>query len=128
MAGSSKADELARQARFVFRGTVKKLKAATLSEIKKDDREHTVVVRVDQIMQAPPIFSSRTGQDITLKLKKGEKVSVGQQAEFYTNSWLIGNDGVAVTSLGHTAIKKAAAALNLAPVDPVRALAAKDMQ
>ena len=69
MANSAKVEELARQARFVFNGTVKKLKAATLPEIKKADRERTVVVRVDQILQAPPIFTNRTGQDVTVQLK-----------------------------------------------------------
>ena len=129
MANSAKAEELARQARFVFNGTVKKLKAATLPEIKKAEKERTVVVRVDQIFQAPPIFSSRTGQDITVQLKKGEKVSVGQQVEFYTNSWLIGNEGVAVVSLGHRPVKKAGImALSAALVDPAKNLAARDMQ
>ncbi len=129
MANSSKAEELAQQARFVFNGTVKKLRAATLPEIKKADRERTIVVRVDQILHAPPIFSNRVGQDVTLQLKKGEKFSVGQQAEFYTNSWLIGNEGVAVVSLGHRAVQKVSAAtLSAAPVDPVKTLAARDMQ
>jgi hypothetical protein len=129
MAKSSKADELAQQARFVFNGTVKKLKAATMPQIKKADKERTVVVRVDQILHAPPIFSNWTGKDITMQLKKGEKVSVGQQAEFYTNSWLIGNESIAVVSLGHRAVQKAtAAALSASPVDPVQTLAARDMQ
>jgi hypothetical protein len=128
MPDSSKADELAQQARFVFNGTVKKLKAATLPEIKKAEQERTVVVRVDQILQAPPVFSSRSGQDITLQLKKGEKVSVGQQARFYTNGWLIGNESVAVVSLGHLPIPKAtaAAAALAATADPVKTLAARD--
>ena len=129
MANSSKAEEWAKQARFIFTGTVKKLKAATLSEIKQADKQRTVIVSVDHILQAPPIFSNRTGQDITLQLKKGEKVTVGQQAEFYTNSWLIGNEGVAVTSLGHRPVQKAtAAALSAAPADPAKNLAARDMQ
>ena len=129
-ASSSKAEKLAREARFVFTGTVKKLKAATLPEIKKADKERTVIVRVDQILHAPPMFSNRTGQDITMQLKKGEKVTVGQQAEFYTNSWLIGNEGVAVISLGHRPVQEAtAAALSAAaPSDPAKTLAARDMQ
>ena len=129
MANSAKVEELARQARFVFNGTVKKLKAATLPEIKKADRERTVVVRVDQILQAPPIFTNRTGQDVTVQLKKGEKVTVGQQAEFYTNSWLIGNDGIALVSLGHRPVPKAATtAMSAAAADPAKNLAAKDIQ
>lgn len=129
-ASNAKAEKLAREARFVFTGTVKKLKAATLPEIKKADKERTVIVRVDQILHAPPIFSNRTGQDITMQLKKGEKVTVGQQAEFYTNSWLIGNEGVAVMSLGHRPVKKvtAAALSAAAPADPAKSLAARDMQ
>ena len=125
---SSKAEELAREARFVFTGTVKKLKAATLPEIKKADQERTVIVRVDHILQAPPIFSNRTGQDITMQLKKGEKVTVGQQAEFYTNSWLIGNEGVAVISLGHRPVQKATVAALSAAAPTWPKAAARDMQ
>jgi hypothetical protein len=129
MAKVSKAEELSQQARFIFTGTVKKLKAATLPEIKKADKERTVIVRVDHILHAPPIFSNRTGQDVTLQLKKGEKVTVGQQAEFYTNSWLIGNEGIALISLGHRPVQKTSvAALSDEPGDPAKNLAAKDTQ
>lgn len=131
MPDRSKADELAQQARFVFNGTVKKLKAATLPEIKKADRERTVVVRVDQVLHAPPVFSGRTGQDITVQLKTREKVSVGQQAQFFTNGWLIGNESVAVVSLGHLPIPKAgpaAALMAAAAVNPEKVLAARDTQ
>ncbi|MBV9924088.1 MAG: hypothetical protein JOZ96_03540 [Acidobacteria bacterium] len=126
MAGSSKAEELERQARFVFIGTVRRLKAATMPEIKKSERERTVVVRVDQIIQTPPLYKNRTGQEITVQLKKGERVRVGQQAQFYTNGWLVGNESVAVTSLGHVAVPKGGAALRAATLDPVRSLAFRD--
>src|SRR5205085_8933985 len=103
MAQNSKAEELAEQARFVFEGTVKKLKASTIPQV--DDKSRTVIVKVNKIRQSPPSLSHYGGQEITVKLAKGETVKVAQQATFFTNEWLFGKS-VAVESIGHTPIMK----------------------
>jgi hypothetical protein len=95
---ASTQDPLADQASFVFKGTVNKLKAATMSNVPVTSR--TAIVRVDEILQAPKLLSGYQGQNITVQLKKAEKVKEGQQAVFYTNAWLFG-DSVAVQSAGH---------------------------
>jgi len=99
MSVTSSPEGLARQASFVFKGTVKKLKAATLPSVPVTDQ--TVIVHVDQVLQAPKLLSGYEGKDITVQLGKEKKLKEGEQAIFYTNGWLFG-DSIAVQSIGHT--------------------------
>jgi hypothetical protein len=96
MASSSTPDRLAKKAQFVFRGTVRKLKAATMHELPTDDR--TAIVTVDEILQAPSAFSVYAGKEITVQLGGRKKLSPGQEALFFANGWRFG-DGVAVRSI-----------------------------
>jgi hypothetical protein len=91
---------LARQARFVFRGKVQRLKAANVAAV--EDKRRTVIVRVEQVEKAPEAMTGYAGQEITVKLAPAEKVRPGEQARFYTNGWLYG-ETIAVESLGHVA-------------------------
>ncbi|HYY25586.1 MAG TPA: hypothetical protein VE689_08860 [Candidatus Udaeobacter sp.] len=91
---------LARQARFVFRGKVQRLKAANVAAV--EDKRHTVIVRVEQVEKAPEAMTGYAGQEITVKLAPAERVRPGEQARFYTNGWLYG-ETIAVESLGHVA-------------------------
>jgi len=112
-------EELARQARFVFKGTVQKLKAATMRDVKVDAR--TATVRVDEIIHAPEALSNFTGKNITVQLGGRKKVKKGQRAVFYTNALLFG-ESVMVESIDHEEVTKVPAALAAAPADPVHAL------
>ncbi len=125
MPASSRAENLAQQARFVFKGTVKKLKAATMAEVPVTDR--TVVVRVDEVVHAPETLSHYAGKDITVELGGRKKVAVGQEAVFFTNGWLFGKS-VAVQSIAYHPVGKATADLRRVGGDPVRALADRDLQ
>jgi hypothetical protein len=112
------------QARFVFQGTVKKLKAVTLAEVPISDR--TVVVHVDQVLHAPEVLRDYVGQDVTIQLAPGEEVGEGQTLVFYTNGWVFG-DSIAVQSVGHDeATAPSVAALAAHPHDPVRSLQARE--
>ena len=91
MPKDSRHEELAQQARFVFKGTVQKLKAATMRDVKVDAR--TAIVRVDEIIHASEALSNYAGKNITVQLGGRKKVSKGQQAVFYTNAWLFGERG-----------------------------------
>ncbi len=124
MPASPRAESLAQQAGFVFKGTVKKLKAATMRGVPVSDR--TVVVRVDEVMQAPEMLTEYSGRDITVQLSGRQKVKVGQQAVFYADGWLFG-EGLAVQSAGLHAVGKAAAALS-AGGDAVQNRADREMQ
>ena len=125
MASSSSPDALAQEARFVFKGTVQKLKAATMREIPVDDR--TVVVRVDEVIHAPEVLSHYAGQNITVLLAGKKKFKKGQQAVFYTNGLVFG-DSVAVQAVDHHDVGKMPAAMTVADSDPVKNLAARDIQ
>jgi hypothetical protein len=125
MPSSSSPDALAQEARFVFKGTVQKLKAATMRGIPVDDR--TVVVRVDEVIHASEVLSHYAGQDITVLLAGKKKLKKEQQAVFYTNGLVFG-DSVAVQALDYQDVGKMPAAMAVAGGDPVKNLAAKDIQ
>lgn len=83
-------------ANFVFKGTIKKLKATTMTAATVTDR--TCIVTVDQIIEAPQNLAAYTGQDITVELRSPRKVSVGDRMIFHAISWLFG-ESLAVRSL-----------------------------
>jgi hypothetical protein len=116
--------ELADQAKFVFQGTVKKLKAANLKSLPASDR--TVIVRVDRVLHAPEAVSDFAGQEITVQLAVGETVKVGETSIFYANG-LSFAENLAVQSMGHEpATPPAVAALSLHPDGPVSSLAMRE--
>src|SRR5262249_35248457 len=91
--------EMAAKASFVFQGTVQQLNAATIPDV--SDKSNTAIVRVDRTIQAPRALSHSDGQNITVHLAGPEGLKAGDQAVFFTNAWLFGNEGVAVRSMGH---------------------------
>ncbi|HEX9668897.1 MAG TPA: hypothetical protein VGC93_05375 [Thermoanaerobaculia bacterium] len=97
-------ESLSRQARFVFVGTVQKLRAANVAEV--DDKERTVIVHVDRVEKGPESMSAFVGRDITVKLAPRETVRAGEQARFFTNGWLFA-ETLAVESLGHEPVAPA---------------------
>jgi hypothetical protein len=115
--------ELAGKASFIFRGTVQRVNAATLREV--SDTKNTAIVRVDQTVQAPKVLNHYTGKEITVYLPDLAGIKAGDQAVFFTNSWLFGNEGVAVRSLGHHP-PGVASALRMGGTDPVANLQARD--
>src|SRR5712692_6917177 len=116
MPASPRGTAQAEKPTFVFKGTIKKLKAATLKDVPVNDR--TAIVTVDRIIEAPPDLSGYTGQEITVLLSGRRKVGVGQQMNFHTTSWLYG-ESIGVRSLGEEPIKDNEAALLSVDADPV---------
>jgi hypothetical protein len=89
---------LLREAGISFVGTVERIGAATMSDIPVSD--HTAVVRVDKILDAPPSLSHLATQDITVLLSaEAPPVSAGQQFAFFTNTAVLGKS-LAVTEVG----------------------------
>jgi hypothetical protein len=117
-------NDLAKTARFVFRGTVQRLNATTVEDV--HDTSRTAVVRVDETIQAPKSLSHYTGRDVTVKLQEGSDLKAGDQVVFFTDAWLFGNTGVAVRSLGHHAPGPGTALRS--NQDPVANLSDRDMQ
>jgi hypothetical protein len=124
MTPASRARALTSQARFVFQGTVKNVRATTLKSVPATAR--TIVTRVDRVIQSPETLSDYAGHDVTVQLAPGERVRPGQRLIFHTAGWIFG-DSLAVQSLGHeeaTTPRVAAAAAH--PEDPVRSLQARE--
>lgn len=84
---------LSTRCQFSFKGTVKKLNAATIPEVLVSDR--TVIVQVDQVLQGPISLGDYTGKEVTVLLKRAESRQVGQQYTFCTTGWIYGT-GLAV--------------------------------
>jgi hypothetical protein len=112
-------------AKFVFKGTVMKPGASTLAQVPKG--EPTAIVRVDEILQAPPALAKTLGKQITVKLVKGTKPKAGEEVLFYANSWLFG-DTVAVESLKQEKPAPSKAMLAERMSDPARNLANRELQ
>lgn len=121
----TKTNTEAEKARFVFKGTVQKLKATTMREISATAR--TAVVRVDEVIHASEVLSQYAGQDITVVVGGKKKLRKGQQAVFYSNGVLFG-DSVTVEAVDHRDIEKTPAALAAAETDPVKTLAHRDLR
>ncbi|HEX8068353.1 MAG TPA: hypothetical protein VF546_00275 [Pyrinomonadaceae bacterium] len=122
----AKTEDLIQQARFVFKGTVVKLKSAAMAGVPVTER--TVVVRVDEITHAPEALRDTTGQDITVQLGGRKQVKRGEQYLFYANGWVFG-DGLACQAVDYEPAAKTPLALAAAAGgDPVENLAQRDAQ
>ena len=115
MPASQSKTEPAPKPTFVFKGTIKKLKSATMKDVPVNDR--TAIVTVDQIIEAPPGLADYNGQDITVQLSGRTKVSVGQEMIFHTISWMYG-DSIAVQALSQEPVKSSHTAMLAAASDP----------
>ncbi|HZT42331.1 MAG TPA: hypothetical protein VFA07_09075 [Chthonomonadaceae bacterium] len=125
MPASQSAEDLAQQARFVFRGTVQKLRAATMEEVPTTDR--TAVVHVDEIIHAPKLLSSYGDKDITVFLSDSSNVKEGDSWVFFTNPSVFGKS-IAVESIGQHPVGPEMEALRATQTDPVKNLANRDMR
>ncbi len=80
----------AAQSQFVFKGSVEKVNAATLPTIQASER--TAIVRVDDVLQAPPVMAAFTGSSITVQVGADQRLEEGQRAVFFTNGWQYGTE------------------------------------
>ncbi len=94
-----------------------------MSDVPVNDR--TAVVRVDQIIEAPPALADYQGQEITVQISGRQKLAVGQQFIFHTISWIYG-DSIAVQSLSQEPVKAEHRAMLSAAQDPVERKAERE--
>jgi hypothetical protein len=117
--------DLLRRSQFVFEATVAEQGRSTVAGIPVDD--HTVVVRVDRVLQAPAALGRAAGSEVTVQLLDGSPVpAVGERTVLYTSAMAFGQ-GIAVTEVGRTepgapgeAITAAGAAATLTGARPGR--------
>jgi hypothetical protein len=96
---------------FVFRGTVERARASTIPGLPAD--AGTVVVRVNEVLEAPPALAKLAGREVTV-VDAGKAARAGQEAIFHTNGVRFG-EGIAV---------RAVRVEPLAPAAPARGPAA----
>lgn len=119
-------EELSKQSGLVFRGTVQRLKGATMERVPVSDK--TIVVRVDEVLQAPETLEGLTGTDITVELGPRQKVKAGDEAVFYTNGWMFG-ESVAVRAVGVRPVPSATrAVLAMRSAEPPKNLRQRKME
>lgn len=106
------------KATFLFKGTVLEVKSSRLKQVRPD--KNTVVVMVDQVLEASRNLAKLGGHRVTVQLSGRQTVQAGQEFIFHTHGWIFG-DSVAVQSVKEQAIKptKAHAALLSRGGDPV---------
>jgi hypothetical protein len=90
-------------ATFLFKGTIRELKSATMSNVPVD--KSTVVAMVDQVLEAPATLAKMGGHRVTVKLSGRTKVAIGDELIFHTNGWIFG-PSVAVQSLKEEPIRE----------------------
>jgi len=91
-----------RNAPFVFRGTVEKTSATTMSSVPAAD--NTAIVKIDEIIEAPAMPDNLTGLSITVVLEKPNSVKPKEQYVFLTRGLAYGRS-IAVQEIGRREAK-----------------------
>jgi len=110
---------------FIFKGTIKKLKSATMKDVPVND--HTAIVKVEQIIEAPPALLDYKGQDITVQISHRQKLKVGQEMIFHTTNCIFG-DSIAVESIKEEPVESERMAMLSAASDPVERQAHREQR
>jgi hypothetical protein len=110
---------------FVFKGTIRKLRASTMQNVPIDDR--TAVVHVDQVVEAPQNLAQLAGKDITIRMADHAKSGVGQQFLFHAASWIFG-ESVALRAIAQEPVQGAHAALLARTGDPAAQRATRELK
>ena len=105
-------------ATFLFKGTIREVKNATMPDVPVD--KNTIIAMVDQVLEAPSNLAKMGGHRVTVKLSGRRKVAVGDELIFHAHGWIFGAS-VAVQSLKEEPLKdtRAHSALLSRGGDPV---------
>ena len=85
------------QSAFVFVGKVAKTKAATMQDLVAPD---TAIVEVEHVLNAPDMFATIVGQQVTVRTHTGTALKRGERRTFFANGWVFGTS-LAVDVVGH---------------------------
>lgn len=80
--------EQVRQSELVFRGKITEVGASTMPEVPAD--KMTVVVKVEEVYQAPEMLRFLAGKSITVVTRDPAPLQAGQDALFLAKGWLYG--------------------------------------
>jgi hypothetical protein len=90
--------DLARSSSLIFSGTV--VERGTSSVPTLTPNEKLIVARVDRALRVDPVLGDLRGKLITILPTSPQSLHIGQQAVFFTNSWIHGR-GIAVREVQH---------------------------
>jgi hypothetical protein len=90
--------ELVLSSSLIFSGTVQQRGASTVPAVPPNEK--LFVVRVDRPLRVDPVLGDLRDKLITVAATAPEKLSPGQRAVFFTNSWIHGR-GIAVREVEH---------------------------
>jgi hypothetical protein len=79
--------ELAGQSAFVFVGKVVKAKAATMADLVAPN---TAIVQVEHVLNAPDMFATIGGQQVTIRMHTKTALKRGERRTFFANGWVFG--------------------------------------
>src|SRR5947209_9185619 len=116
MATNSRNETQLQNPTFIFKGTVRKVRGATMRRMPVD--KQTIVVMVDQVLEAPANLAKFGGSEITVQLTGRQKAKVGDELIFHTRGWIFG-ESIAVHCDKLEEVKRSHAALLSRGGDPV---------
>jgi hypothetical protein len=95
-------EALVRSTGLIFAGTVVEQGRSSVPAVKPD--ENLIVVRVDRGLLVDSALGDLRGKLITVAVRDPKSFRIGQQAVFYTNSWIHGQ-GIAVREVEHANVE-----------------------
>jgi hypothetical protein len=96
--GRAPLDELVRSSSLIFVGTVVERGRSTLAAV--PDRDDLYAVRIDRGLRVDPALGDLNGRTVTLAPVAADELKSGEQAVFFTRSWIVGQ-GIAVREVEH---------------------------
>lgn len=91
--------DLSRRAAFIFHGQVEAVGRSNLEGVEPDER--MALVRVDDVIVAPPLLGNLAGQTVTVYLEAGRGAKAKETATFFATSWHYGRT-IGVIEIGRT--------------------------
>jgi hypothetical protein len=96
--GRAPLDELVRSSSLIFVGTVVERGRSTLAAV--PHRDDLYAVRVDRGLRVDPALGDLSGRTVTVAPATADELKSGEQAVFFTRSWIVGQ-GIAVREVEH---------------------------
>lgn len=102
--GSKSIEELTRSSSFVFAGTVLDVGASNLRALRA--QENLVLVRVNRPLRVDSALGDLRGRSVTLETQTADRLQPGEQAVFFTQSWIHGEE-IAVREVARVDVGRA---------------------
>src|SRR5437879_9091417 len=83
---ASRSSDPSTDATFLFKGTILEIRSATMTQVPVD--KNTVIVMVDQVLEAPRNLAKLGGHRVTVRLSGRQKVQTGQELIFHAYGWI----------------------------------------